>query len=178
MAKIVKFRRGTTAELSVQSGVEAELFVDTTKDTLVIMDGLTPGGYPLARESQVTSVSSTLTTNYTAAVSSVSSVLTTNYKAADSSLSSILTTNYTSSVSNVSSVLTTNYKDAITAATGSLGTMSTQNANNVAITGGTMTGTTVNGNVVGANSVGARTIQATSAGVPTGGSSGDIVYQY
>lgn len=67
---------------------------------------------------------------------------------------------------------------AVTNATGSLGTMSTQNANNVAITGGTITGTTVNGNVVGANSVGARTIQPTSSGVPTGGSSGDIVYQY
>ena len=86
---------------------------------------------------------------------------------------------------------------------GALGTMSSQNANAVAITGGningttiggttaavgtfttlnatagTISGATINGNVVGANSVGARTIQSTSAGVPTGGSSGDIVYQY
>jgi hypothetical protein len=86
---------------------------------------------------------------------------------------------------------------------GALGTMSSQNANAVDITGGdidgttiggttaavgtfttlnatagTISGATINGNVVGSNSVGARTIQATSAGVPTGGSSGDIVYQY
>lgn len=59
-----------------------------------------------------------------------------------------------------------------------LGTMSTQNANNVTISGGAITSTTINTFTVGANSVGARTIQSTSSGVPTGGSSGDIVYQY
>lgn len=59
-------------------------------------------------------------------------------------------------------------------ATGTLGTMSTQNANNVAITGGTISGTTVNGNTVGSNSVGARTI---STSAPAGGSNGDIWYQ-
>ena len=61
---------------------------------------------------------------------------------------------------------------------GALGTMSTQNANNVNITGGTIAGATVNGYTVGNNSVGARTIQSVSSGTPTGGSSGDIVYQY
>lgn len=63
---------------------------------------------------------------------------------------------------------------------GALGTMSTQNANNVAITGGTVSGITgsINSVTPGQNSVGARTIQSVSAGVPTGGSSGDIVYQY
>ena len=63
---------------------------------------------------------------------------------------------------------------AISNATGSLGTMSTQNANNVAITGGTIAGTTVNGNTVGSNSVGARTVSSSS---PTGGSNGDIWYK-
>lgn len=58
---------------------------------------------------------------------------------------------------------------------GNLGTMSTQNANNVNITGGTITGTTVNGNIVGANSVGARTVSTSG---PTGGVNGDIWYQY
>jgi hypothetical protein len=56
-----------------------------------------------------------------------------------------------------------------------LGTMSTQNATAVAITGGTIAGTTINGNVVGTNSVGARTI---STSTPTGGSNGDIWYRY
>jgi len=63
----------------------------------------------------------------------------------------------------------------VTNVAGSLGTMSTQNANNVAITGGTMTGTTVNGNVVGTNAVGARTISTSG---PVGGSNGDIWYRY
>lgn len=57
---------------------------------------------------------------------------------------------------------------------GTLGTMSTQNANAVAITGGTITGTTVNTYTVGSNCVGARTISASS---PAGGSDGDIWYQ-
>ena len=89
---------------------------------------------------------------------------------------------------NSTKVATTAYvATAITDATGSLGTMSTQNANSVAITGGAISGVTlsttgttntVNGIVVNQNAVGARTIQPTSSGVPTGGNSGDIVYQY
>ena len=55
-----------------------------------------------------------------------------------------------------------------------LGTMSSQNANAVAITGGTISGTTVNSNVVGSNSVGARTVSTSS---PTGGNNGDIWYR-
>lgn len=62
----------------------------------------------------------------------------------------------------------------VSTAVGTLGTMASQNANNVAITGGTITGTTVNGNVIGSNSVGARTV---STSAPTGGSNGDIWYQ-
>ncbi len=72
---------------------------------------------------------------------------------------------------NTTQIATTAF---VQAATGTLGTMSTQNANNVAITGGTITGTTVNGNVVGSNAVGARTV---STGSPTGGSNGDIWYR-
>jgi hypothetical protein len=57
---------------------------------------------------------------------------------------------------------------------GALGTMSSQNASAVAITGGTITGTTVNGNTVGSNSVGARTV---STSAPSGGSNGDVWYR-
>ena len=53
MAKTLQFRRGTTAELSSVTGAEGELFVDTTKDTVVVMDGSTAGGKPLATESYV-----------------------------------------------------------------------------------------------------------------------------
>ena len=50
MAKTLQFRRGTTAELSSVTGAVGELFVDTTKDTVVVMDGSTPGGKTLATE--------------------------------------------------------------------------------------------------------------------------------
>jgi len=72
---------------------------------------------------------------------------------------------------NTTQVATTAF---VNAATGTLGTMSTQNANAVAITGGTITGTTVNGILVGSNGFGTRTISTSS---PTGGSNGDIWYK-
>lgn len=50
MAKTLQFRRGTTAELASVTGAVGELFVDTTKDTVVVMDGSTAGGYPLQKE--------------------------------------------------------------------------------------------------------------------------------
>lgn len=50
MATEVKRRRGTTAEHASFTGAIAEVTVDTTKDTLVVHDGATAGGYPLLRE--------------------------------------------------------------------------------------------------------------------------------
>jgi hypothetical protein len=73
---------------------------------------------------------------------------------------------------NTTQLATTEF---VVAKVSTLGTMSTQNATAVAITGGTIAGTTINGNVVGTNSVGARTI---STSAPAGGSNGDIWYRY
>jgi len=42
-----KLRRGTTAQHSTFTGAEGEVTVDTTKDTLVVHNGVTPGGNPL-----------------------------------------------------------------------------------------------------------------------------------
>lgn len=53
MATTLQFRRGTTAELAAITGAEAELFVDTDKTTVVVMDGVTSGGIPLATEDYV-----------------------------------------------------------------------------------------------------------------------------
>ena len=90
---------------------------------------------------------------------------------ATGSISGIMTAPTASTGTNTTQIATTAF---VATATGSLGTMASQNANNVAITGGTITGTTVNGNTVGSNSVGARTI---STSAPSGGSNGDIWYQ-
>ena len=50
----IQWRRGTTAQTAVFTGASAEITVDTIKNTVVVHDGVTPGGYPLALESAVT----------------------------------------------------------------------------------------------------------------------------
>lgn len=57
---------------------------------------------------------------------------------------------------------------------GALGTMSSQNANNVNITGGSITGTNINTYTVGSNATGNKTV---STSTPSGGSDGDVWYQ-
>jgi Tfp pilus assembly major pilin PilA len=82
--------------------------------------------------------------------------------------------------SNTTQIANTAYvKAEIESATGSLGTLSSQDSDDVNITGGdlagvTITTATVNGNAVGSNSVGARTVSTSS---PTGGNNGDIWYK-
>jgi hypothetical protein len=73
---------------------------------------------------------------------------------------------------NTTQIATTAF---VTPITGTLGTMSTQNANAVAITGGTVAGVTVGGFTIGTNASGAKTV---STSAPSGGSSGDIWYRY
>lgn len=50
MADQLQFRGGTTTEHSTFTGALRELTVDTTKKTIVVHDGATLGGNPLARE--------------------------------------------------------------------------------------------------------------------------------
>ena len=50
MSKRVQLRRGTTAETNTFTGAEGEVTVDTTKNTLVVHDGVTAGGHPLMNE--------------------------------------------------------------------------------------------------------------------------------
>ena len=50
MAKTLQLRRNTTSGLSGVTGSVGEIFIDTTKNTVVVMDGSTAGGYPLELE--------------------------------------------------------------------------------------------------------------------------------
>jgi hypothetical protein len=50
MSTQIQWRKGTTAEHSTFTGATAEVTVDMTKDTLVVHDGTTVGGFPLAHE--------------------------------------------------------------------------------------------------------------------------------
>ena len=54
MATQVQLRRGNTAQTSTFTGATAEITIDTDKEVVVVHDGVTAGGYPLARESALT----------------------------------------------------------------------------------------------------------------------------
>ena len=55
-------RKGTTAQHAVFTGVQGEITIDTDKNTVVVHDGVTPGGFPLAKVSDVTARSDTIAT--------------------------------------------------------------------------------------------------------------------
>jgi hypothetical protein len=48
----LQLRRGTTAQHSAFTGLVGEVTIDTDKDTIVVHDGVTAGGIPLAKASE------------------------------------------------------------------------------------------------------------------------------
>jgi len=65
MAKRLQLRGGTTTEHSTFTGALREVTVDTDKDTLVVHDGATAGGIPLATATNLTALSATNLTSGT-----------------------------------------------------------------------------------------------------------------
>jgi hypothetical protein len=63
MAKTLIFRNAPTTGLASIVGSQAELFVDTTLNTVVVMDGVTSGGTTLARNADVQTLSSVTASN-------------------------------------------------------------------------------------------------------------------
>ena len=61
MAKLLKLRRGTTTQHGSFTGAEGEVTVDTDKESLVVHDGSTAGGFPIARENLSNVSSATIT---------------------------------------------------------------------------------------------------------------------
>jgi hypothetical protein len=51
----IQLRRGTTAQHASFTGLVGEITVDTDKDTIVVHDGSTAGGIPLAKASEASS---------------------------------------------------------------------------------------------------------------------------
>ena len=66
MSKILQFRRDSTSNLASVTGAVGELFVDLDKDTIVVMDGATAGGFPLATEALLSSANTSTTTAFSA----------------------------------------------------------------------------------------------------------------
>lgn len=65
MAKRLQLRGGTTAQHSTFTGALREVTVDTDKDTLVVHDGSTAGGFPLAKYSDLSSIDTNLVNDTT-----------------------------------------------------------------------------------------------------------------
>jgi hypothetical protein len=59
MAKRLQLRGGTTSQHSTFTGAIREVTVDTDKDTLVVHDGSTAGGFPLAKATDTELVNDT-----------------------------------------------------------------------------------------------------------------------
>ena len=89
MTRIVQHRRGTTSGLATILGAPGELFVDTSLVTVVVHDGVTTGGTTLARNADLSNLSSVTATN----ISNLSSVTTSSI----AYLSSVAATKATSS---------------------------------------------------------------------------------
>lgn len=49
MTKAVQWRRGTTIDHSIFTGLNGEVTVDIDKKALIVHDGETAGGFPVAR---------------------------------------------------------------------------------------------------------------------------------
>jgi hypothetical protein len=80
MAKRIQFRRGSTTEHRTFVGAPGELTINTTTNTVVVHDGVTPGGWPASRLDNVDGTS-TVTglfkiTNTTASTSTITGALT------------------------------------------------------------------------------------------------------
>jgi RNase P/RNase MRP subunit p29 len=61
MSTQIQRRRGTTSEHSSFTGAAGEITIDSTKNTVVVHDGSTQGGIPLAKESALASSVGALT---------------------------------------------------------------------------------------------------------------------
>jgi len=60
MATAIQRRGGTTAEHANFTGLSREITVDTDKNTVVVHDGVTAGGHPLATAAQLAAISGTV----------------------------------------------------------------------------------------------------------------------
>lgn len=56
MATSVQRKRGTAAQILSFLGLSGELVIDSTNNRVVVQDGITTGGFPLAKLSEVQAI--------------------------------------------------------------------------------------------------------------------------
>jgi len=135
MAKTLQFRRGTSAELDAITGAEGEIFVDLDTNRIRVHDGVTQGGIELATFSEAVAY---VDSELSALVNNAPGVLDTLNELADAigddenffvTVNNNINTAYSNAVSYTDTEITNL----------NLGTISTQDANNINITGGSIT---------------------------------------
>jgi hypothetical protein len=135
MSTQVQIRKGNTIQTAAFTGAIAELTVDTDKKTLVVHDGVTAGGIPLARESALSANQVFSQAAFNAANSAV-----TLSEATDLTQNNSIAAAFTQANTAVNNALSaSNYANAAflaanTAVTLSAATDATQNANITSVT--------------------------------------------
>lgn len=107
----LQFRRGNTAQTAVFTGAVAELTVDTDKNTVILHDGVTAGGYALARESSL-SANQALAQNAFNKANAAYDAANTKYNSSGGTISGdvVVTGNVTPTTDNVYSLGSASYR--------------------------------------------------------------------
>ena len=92
-SKVLKPRRGSTAEHATFKGQAFEITFDTDKKTVVAHDGLTMGGFPLAHEAALSAADNALRTLIDQKVSEVEGVSSNELKALEGALRGLINSN-------------------------------------------------------------------------------------
>lgn len=116
MPQAIQRRRGTTAAHAVFTGLAGELTVDTDKKTLVVHDGVTVGGTPLATAASVAANTTAITTKADASSVAASLAL----KADASSVSNVNNTSDANKPVSTAQASALALKVSMTAPTGSM----------------------------------------------------------
>lgn len=108
MSTQLRLRGGTTTEHSSFTGAEREITVDTTLDTLVVHDGVTAGGIPLAKLSDISSPPGAINASNISTSGTITSTGNISTSADLSSVNVIASNNITASGNLAGSTITTN----------------------------------------------------------------------
>jgi len=175
MATAYSRRRGTTLQHASFAGLVAELTVDTDKDTVVVHDGATSGGFPLAREDLSNVSGAVIVTFLSGATLNAVSISGATISASSFNGGNISATTISASTFNAGTIsgstlsaVTVNGSTisgaTVNASTISGGTISAVTINGSNISGSTISGATFNGGTISGSAISGATIENSAIG--------------